>query len=255
MLPVLFIGHGSPMNAIEENEFSLGWKKVARAIPRPKCILVISAHWLTKGTKILAVQRPKTIYDFYGFPQELYNVKYDSSNDLGVVFRIKELLPNSEMDYSWGYDHGAWSVLHVMYPKADIPVVQLSLDYYATNEELYSIGQKLSILRNEGVLIIGSGNIVHNLRLARFNHRYPWAETFDEYIYQNIMVGNHKAIINYASIGDTSKLSVPTSEHFNPLLIVLGAISKNDEVTVFNRGTFAGTVSMTSYIFNEKENL
>ncbi len=252
MLPVLFIGHGSPMNALEDNEFTNGWREIVRKIPIPKCIVVISAHWLTKGTKILSTQNPKTIYDFYGFPKALYEIKYESKLDLDIARRIKELLPSASFDNTWGYDHGAWSILKVMYPNADIPVIQISLDYYASNEELYEIGNRLKVLRDEGVLIIGSGNIVHNLRLASFSSNYNWADSFDNYIYQNILIGNHRAIINYQSIGDASKLAVPTTEHFNPILVVLGASSKNDDVSVINKKIFAGSVSMTSYIFKEK---
>lgn len=249
MKPLVFIGHGTPMNAIEKNEFTKTWKSIANDIPRPKQIVVISAHWLTKGTKIMYQKQPKLIYDFYGFPKALYETKYDCPTDLNLAKRIKELVPEAEFDDSWGIDHGAWSVLKIMYPENDIPVVQVSLDYYLSNIGLYELGQKLKPLREEDVLIIGSGNIVHNLRMANFSAVYPWAPTFDNYIYQNITIKNHKAIINYDSIGEVSRLSVPTTEHFNPLLVVLGATNSEDEIVVRAKEIYAGSISMTCYLF------
>lgn len=253
MLPVLFIGHGSPMNAIESNAFTKEWKKLSQEFSKPKKIVIVSAHWLTKGTKIMYQQPPKLIYDFYGFPKVLYETKYDCPTDLELAKKLNLLIPDSTLDDSWGIDHGAWSILKIMYPNNDIPVVQVSLDYYASNFMLYELGEKLKVLREEDVLIIGSGNIVHNLRLANFQANYPWASTFDNYIYQNIIIKNHKAIINYDSIGEVSRLAVPTTEHFNPLLVVLGATNQNDEVIVRLKEIYAGSISMTSYLFKEEE--
>ena len=255
MYPVLFVGHGSPMNAIEDNLITKGWKEIALSMPKPKAIVVISAHWETRGTKILDKEDPKTIYDFYGFPKALYEILYKAKSPEALRSKVKGLVVGSTFDDSWGWDHGTWSVLRVMYPDADIPVVQISIDHYATPRTYYEIGQNLKSLRNEGIMILGSGNIVHNLRLASFNIAggYDWAEKFDCYIDDNIKSWNHEAIINYQSLGEISRLSVPTSEHFNPLLFILGATDENDEISVYNHFQFAGSVSMTSYVFRQKE--
>ena len=255
MFSTIFIGHGSPMNAIEENSFTKGWKKIANLIGKPKGIVCISAHWVTKDTKLLNVDKPKTIYDFYGFPKALYNIKYDvpETSKLKEIVH-KELEGIAILDSTWGLDHGTWSVLNVMYPDADIPVIQISLDHYLSEEEHFSIGKKLRKLREKDILILGSGNVVHNLGIADigFKGGYDFSHKFDDYIYDNIINRNFDKVINYKELGNIVKYSVPTTEHFDPLLYVLGAVDENDKIEVFNKEFFAGSVSMTSYVFSSK---
>jgi 4,5-DOPA dioxygenase extradiol len=253
MYPVIFIGHGSPINAIEDNEFTRGWIQIAKSFPKPKAILCISAHWVTKGTHVSNVKEPKTISDFYGFPRALYEIDYKAKGSPQLANRTFQLIKGSSLDDSWGLDHGAWSVLKIMYPEADVEVYQLSLDHYATEAELYEYGKLLKELRND-VLIIGSGNIVHNLRLANFDNQepFPWTLTFDNYIYDNIMARNHQAIINYQDLKEVSQKAVPTTEHFNPLFFILGASNENDEIIVYNKQSFARSLTMTSYVFSPK---
>ena len=252
MYPVIFIGHGTPMNAIEQNEFTENWQKIALSISKPKIILSISAHWVTKGTQIMGNEDPKTIYDFYGFPQELYQVQYPAKGDEEFANRVRDLLGDSLVSTSWGLDHGTWSVLKVMYPDADLKVLQISLDHFKTPSEHYEIGKKLQSLRNEA-LIMGSGNIVHNLRLASFTvlDGFEWAGPFDRFIRENIINRNHDNIINYQNIPNY-KLAIPTTEHFDPLLYVIGASTNDDEVEVYNDKCIYGSLSMTSYVFKNE---
>lgn len=252
-MPVVFVGHGSPMNAIEDNRYTKNWKEIASKIPTPKAILSISAHWYTNGTKIMNEENPKTIYDMYGFPKELYEIIYNSPGDPKLAEYTKSLITtNSEFDNSWGIDHGTWSVLVHMYPKREIPVFQISVDRTAPPEVHYKIGQNLKSLREQGVLLLGSGNIVHNLRMVRWEMEddgFQWAYEFDDYIKENIENKNHDNIINYANLGENSKLAVPTPDHFFPLLYILGATEKEDEVSIYNKSCTMGSLSMTSYLF------
>lgn len=252
-MPVLFVGHGSPMNAIEENEYTRGWKIIAGNIPKPKAILSVSAHWYVSGTKILNDKAPKMVYDMYGFPDELYEVKYSPQGAPEVAQLSKALITTqSRFDNSWGIDHGTWSVLVHMYPKADISVFQISVDAGASPAIHYQIGKDLKSLRQQGVLIFGTGNVVHNLRLVDWNMPgagFDWAHEFDDYIYENIQSGNHDKILNYKELGDLARLAVPTPDHFIPLLYVLGATDKDDKVSVFNKSGELGSLSMTSYLF------
>ncbi len=252
-MPVVFIGHGSPMNAIEDNEFTRFWKEIAKRIPTPKAIICISAHWYTQGTKVMNEESPKTIYDMYGFPKELYEIIYDSPGQPQLAKRAKDLITTeSEYDNSWGIDHGTWSVLVHMYPERDIPVFQISVDAYAPPEVHYQIGKELAVLRNEGVLIMGSGNVVHNLRLVDWNmanEGFDWAYEFDDYIYDNVINYNHKNIINYQSLGQVANLAVPTPDHFYPFLYSLGAITEEDKVSVYNKSPVLGSLTMTSYVW------
>lgn len=253
MMPVIFIGHGSPMNAIEDNEFTYNWKKMADSIKKTKAILCISAHWVTENIHINTLEDPKTINDFYGFPSELYEVGYKVKGATEFAIKTKELLGNNAFeDNTWGIDHGAWSVLCRMYKEADIPIYQMSIDALAKPEELFEIGKKLKSLRDEGVLILGSGNVVHNLRTIDFSidKGYDWAEEFDAYIKENIEKRNFKNVINYKSAGDCSKYSVPTPEHFLPLLYVLGAVNDTDKLDIYNNSCIGGSLSMTSYVFS-----
>jgi 4,5-DOPA dioxygenase extradiol len=252
-MPAIFVGHGSPMNAIEDNVYSKSWRDIAKRIPKPKAIISLSAHWFTKGTKIMNEEQPKTIYDMYGFPKELYEVIYNTPGSPILAKTSKELITKeTEYDNSWGIDHGTWSVLTHMYPERDIPVFQISIDGSAPPEAHYQIGKELKSLRDCGVLIFGSGNIVHNLRLVDWNmanEGFDWAYEFDNYIYNNIMEKNHNNILKYKELGEVAKLAVPTPDHFYPLLYVLGATSEEDRISSFNKSGELGSLTMTSYLF------
>ena len=253
-MPVLFIGHGSPENAIENNEFTRNWKKIASTIPRPEAILCISAHWLREGSAITGMEKPRTIHDFYGFPEKLYRVKYDVKGSPEYAKRIKQLVKSVrvELDYEWGLDHGTWSVLVNMYPEADIPVLQLSLDYYLPLEKQFQIGRELMSLRSEGVLVIGSGNIVHNLMAVNFQAKpYDWAVDFDNFVKHSLETRDDDALINYARQKSAS-LAHPTNDHYLPLLYVIGA-SETEKPQFLNEGVFAGSVGMRCAIFGAKK--
>lgn len=252
-MPVLFVGHGSPMNAIEDNQYSRTWRSISARIPKPEAILSISAHWYTKGTKIMNEENPKTIYDMYGFPRELYEVTYNTEGSPGFAEISKNLISKeSKYDNSWGIDHGTWSVLVHMYPDRNIPVFQISIDADAPPEEHYKIGRELRSLREQGVLIFGTGNIVHNLRLVNWhkaNKGFDWAYEFDEYIYDNILNRNHEKILRFNDLGDIALLAVPTPDHFYPLLYTLGASYEDDKISVYNKSCELGSLTMTAYLF------
>ena len=251
-MPALFVGHGTPMNAIEDNAFTKRWVEISENIPRPEAILAISAHWYTEGTRITDEAQPKMVYDMYGFPEELYEVKYNAKGSPELAHSIKGLIKgNVDIDNSWGYDHGTWSVLHKMYPKADIPVVQLSIDRNASAETHFQIGQEINSLRDKGVLIFGSGNVVHNLSKINWEMQggYSWAVDFDNYIKDKITKRQYKDVINYKTAGESSKSAFYTPEHFYPLLYVLGASREEDRVSVFNDSCTMGSMSMTCYLF------
>lgn len=252
-MPVLFIGHGSPMNAIEDNVYTETWRNIAERIPKPEVIISISAHWYTKGTKIMNEEEPKTIYDMYGFPKELYEIIYNSPGSPSIAKVSKELISkDTEYDNSWGIDHGTWSVLVHMYPDQDIPVFQVSIDASAPPETHYKIGEELRSLREKGVLIFGTGNIVHNLRLVDWHKGskgFDWAYEFDDYINENIVNKNHDNILKYNELGEVAKLAVPTPDHFYPLLYVLGASDEGDKISVFNKSCELGSLTMTSYLW------
>lgn len=249
-MPVLFVGHGSPMNAIEENEFSGNWKKIAGRIPRPAAILCISAHWLTEGTAVTAMERPKTIHDFYGFPEELYNVKYPAKGSPEHAKSIKKLVKTVAvgLDHEWGLDHGTWSVLRNMYPKAEIPILQLSLDYQLSPEKTFEIGKELGQLRKQGVLIIGSGNLVHNLMVINPGAKpYAWAAEFDNIVKDNLSSGDYENLINYTKY-PSAALAHPTNDHYLPLLYVIGAAG-NEKPKFFNEEIIWGSLSMRCVAF------
>lgn len=251
-MPTLFIGHGSPMNAIEDNSFVEQWKAVAERIPRPEAILSVSAHWYTKGTKIMDEESPRTIYDMYGFPDELYKIIYNAKGSPNLADKALKLINRTvETDNSWGYDHGTWSVLHRMYPNADIPLIQLSVDKNASMQEHYNIGRELSKLRKDGILIFGSGNITHNLSRVNWQMSggYDWAEDFDKYVIENIKNKNYDNAINYKKAGKSADYAVPISDHYAPMLYVLGALEGDEKVSVFNDECILGSLSMTSYLF------
>jgi len=225
-MPILFIGHGSPMNAIEDTDYSRAWAVVARSLPKPKAILCVSAHWQTAGTRVTVMEKPKTIHDFYGFPPALSEKQYPAPGSPELARMTQEIMREAhvELDLEWGLDHGAWSVLCQMYPKADVPVVQLSLDEGKPPAFHYDLGRELRGLRKKGVLIIGSGNVVHNLReMAWEDTAFDWALEFDAKVKDLILTGDHKAIIEYAKLGRSARLAVPTLEHYLPLLYTLGA--------------------------------
>lgn len=251
-MPVLFVGHGSPMNAIEDNEFTEGWKRAAEKIPAPRAILAVSAHWYTPGLRVSDTSAPKMIYDMYGFPDALYRVVYNAPGAPELAHRVRQLLRGEvRIDNGWGIDHGAWSVLRRMYPNADIPLCQLSVDRDASPREQFAVGQKIASLREEGILILGSGNVVHNLaRVAwEMDKGFPWADAFDHYVKEKIAAGDFGSVIEYGNAGPSAKLSVPTPDHYDPLLCVLGAVKPGDKVTVFNESGVLGSLSMTSYLF------
>jgi 4,5-DOPA dioxygenase extradiol len=252
-MPSLFVGHGSPMNGIEDNEFATNWANIAAQISRPKAILCVSAHWISSGTLVATISRPATIYDFYGFPEELYRVVYPAPGAPEIAKRIQEMVkvrsvcPND----SRGLDHGAWIVLKRMYPNADIPTLQLSLDQKLTPQEHYDLGKELLQLRREGVLIIGSGNIVHNLALARMNHTgYPWAYEFDEYIARKIDADEHHSLIHYELIPNSGK-AFWTNEHYLPLLYVLALKQPHERVSHSASKVIYGSISMRCVLVHE----
>jgi 4,5-DOPA dioxygenase extradiol len=252
-MPVLFLGHGSPMNAIEENEFVKEFRKTGKEIPKPNAIICVSAHWETKGTFLTAMENPPTIHDFGGFPQALFEVQYPAPGSPGLANETKGLITKTEagLDYKWGLDHGAWSVIKHLYPDADIPVIQMSLDYYQTPQYHYDLGKELSSLRNKGVLIIGSGNIVHNLGMVAWDkldklYGFDWAIEASEKMKNFILNDDHQSLINYTSQGKAFQLSIPTPEHFLPLLYALALKENNESITIFNDKQVAGSLDMTS---------
>lgn len=254
MMPVLFIGHGSPMNGIEDNEFSKRWKAMAKEIPIPAAVLVVSAHWLSKGTRITAMDFPKTIHDFGGFPQELFDVQYKAPGNPMLAKETAALLQSAlvELDHEWGLDHGAWTVVRHMYPEANIPVLQLSIDYTKGPQYHYELAKDLYALRKKGVLIMGSGNMVHNLRMVAWDkmnepgYGYDWALKMNDTFKHLISDGDFKPLINYESLGIEAKLAIPTPEHYLPLMYTLGLKGSKDLVTFFNDKAVAGSLTMTS---------
>ena len=248
-MPALFVGHGSPMNAIEENEFSAAWMEAAGSLPHPDAILCVSAHWETAESRVTAMERPRTIHDFYGFPQPLFDVEYPAPGSPGLARLVHETVRATPVgyDFHWGVDHGAWSVLRRMFPYADVPVVQLSLDRTKDPAFHYGLGRELRPLREKGILIIGSGNIVHNLgRMVWEDTRYGWAVEFDEVMRRSIQYGDHARIVHYPELGEAARLSVPTNEHFLPLLYVLALQDKGEEVRFFAEKVTLGSISMRS---------
>ena len=253
-MPVLFIGHGSPMNGIEHNEFSEQWMKLGREIPTSAAVLCISAHWLTKGTFVTAMEKPKTIHDFGGFPQELFNVQYPAPGSPVFAEATSELIQSTNvgLDHDWGLDHGTWTIVRHMYPDANIPVLQLSIDYNQPAAFHYKLGQELAELRKKGVLIIGSGNMVHNLRMVAWDkldepeYGYDWANEINGVFKQHILSGTHQYLIDYKSLGDAALKAIPTPDHYYPLLYTLGLQTNNDEINIFNDKAVGGSLTMTS---------
>lgn len=253
-MPVLFLGHGSPMNAIEENEFVAGFRKIGQSIPRPNAILCISAHWETRGTFVTAMEHPRTIHDFGGFPQELFDVQYPAPGSPELAKETAAIITQTKvgLDQAWGLDHGTWSVVKHLYPKADIPVIQLSLDYTQAARYHYDLARELASLRKKGVLIMGSGNMVHNLRMVAWDklntsgYAYDWAVEASEKMKEYIIAGDHAKLIQYTSQGLAFNLAIPSPDHFLPLLYTLALKEEKDSLSLFNDKAVGGSLTMTS---------
>lgn len=252
-MPLLFLGHGSPMNAIEDNEFVASFQKLGKDIERPSAILVISAHWETRGTFVTAMEHPATIHDFGGFPQALFDVQYPAPGSPELAVATQQLVSHTDvqLDDKWGLDHGSWSVVKHLYPQADVPVIQMSIDYTQPASYHYELAKELAKLRHKGVLIIGSGNIVHNLRMVSWQHLnsnygFDWAIEANNKMKAFILDGNHQALIDFRKQGKAFDLAIPTPEHYLPLIYSLALQDKQDEVMLFNDSPVGGSLSMTS---------
>lgn len=253
-MPVLFLGHGSPMNALEENEFVQGWRNSVQGLSTPTAILVISAHWETRGTLVTAMEKPRTIHDFGGFPQELFDVQYPSPGSPFFAEETKKLITKTEvgLDYKWGLDHGAWSVVKHLYPAADVPVFQMSLDYTQPPQYHYELARELGTLRKKGVLIVGSGNMVHNLRMVAWDKMnvpefgYDWALEASAKMKNFITTNDHASLIKYTGQGKAFDLAIPTPDHYLPLLYALALQEGHEKVTLFNDKVLMGSITMTS---------
>ena len=248
-MPVLFVGHGSPMNAIEVNDFSQAWIEAGKQLPQPRAILCVSAHWVTRGTLVTAMDKPRTIYDMYGFPPELYEVRYDAPGSPDLAEQVRRIIQTTEVkpDMEWGLDHGTWSVMRRLFPKANIPVIQMSLDAAIEPQKHYEIAGQLKELREDGVLIVGSGNIVHNLRLARMDDSaYDWAVTFDQRVKNWIEQNDHDPIVHFEKGDQAAKLAINSAEHYIPLLYSLALRDETDSISFFADKVMGGAISMRS---------
>jgi 4,5-DOPA dioxygenase extradiol len=250
-MPVLFVGHGSPMNALEDNEFSRNWRTLGTSLPKPKAILCVSAHWLTRGTHVTAMEKPRTIHDFGGFPRELFEAQYPAPGSPEVARETAALFSDIQvgLDTEWGLDHGCWSVLRQMFPQADIPVLQLSIDYHQPPAYHYALAKHLSALRRKGILIVGSGNMVHNLGMIAWNmpdKGFDWAEEMNTLFKEHISDGNHQPLLDYQQFGRAAQLAIPTPDHYYPLLYTLGLQEKNEKISFFNDKAMMGSLTMTS---------
>jgi 4,5-DOPA dioxygenase extradiol len=254
-MPLLFVGHGSPMNAIEDNEFSQRWFAMGKEIPQPKAVLCISAHWLTKGTHVTAMEHPETIHDFGGFPRALFDVQYPAPGNPLLAGEVKQLIKSTDvgLNHDWGLDHGTWSVVKQMYPDAKIPVLQLSIDYAKPAQYHFDLAKELASLRKKGVLIIGSGNMIHNLsmiamdRINEGEYGFDWAYEMNTVFKKNILERNFSSLINYEALNAAAKLAIPTPDHYYPMIYSLGLVEKNDEISLFNDKVVGGSASMTSF--------
>jgi 4,5-DOPA dioxygenase extradiol len=250
LMPVIFFGHGNPMNALSRNSYTEGWAAIARSIPRPKAVLSISAHWYIPGCAVTINPAPQTIHDFGGFPEELYQVEYPAPGNPELARRVKDLLAplSVSLHNGWGLDHGTWAVLRHIFPDADVPIVQLSIDERQPPQFHYKIGKSLGLLRKEGILVIGSGNIVHNLHAYAWGNSkvgpFDWAVRFENYAREQLLDGNEAPFIAYNQLGRDAMLSIPTPEHYLPLLYVLGLRKKNERVSFPIQGVDGGSVSM-----------
>ena len=253
-MPLLFLGHGSPMNAIEENQFVRGFREAGKNIQKPKAVLVISAHWETQGTMVTAMEKPQTIHDFGGFPQALFEVEYPAPGSPALAKTTKALIKKTEvqLDEKWGLDHGTWSVIKHLYPNADVPVIQMSLDYTQKPQYHYELAKELAALRNKGILIVGSGNLVHNLGAIAWDkmnvddYAFDWAIEASTKMKSLILANDHQSLINFQSQGKAFNLAIPSPEHFLPLLYILALKEENERLTLFNDKAVAGSLTMTS---------
>lgn len=256
-MPILFIGHGSPMNGIEDNDFSKRWQELGKELPTPKAVLVVSAHWLTDGTRVTAMEQPRTIHDFGGFPKALFEVQYPAPGNPDLARETQSLIASTPvvLDHDWGLDHGTWTVVRHMYPDAKVPVLQLSIDYARPPQYHYDLAKELATLRRKGVLIIGSGNMVHNLRMVAWDrlsdpeYGFDWALEMNGLFKKKIAERDHTSMIEYNSLGTSARLAIPTPDHYYPLLYILGMQEKNEEATFFNDRAVGGAVTMTSVKF------
>lgn len=254
-MPVLFIGHGSPMNGIENNTFSETWKALGVNLETPSAVIVISAHWFTRGTRITAMEKPQTIHDFGGFPKALFDVQYPAPGSPSLAKETIALVraTHVEPDHDWGLDHGAWTIVRHMYPNASIPVLQLSIDYTKPAQYHYELAKELGDLRKRGVLLLASGNMVHNLRVMNWNlpdNGFDWAIESNELFKKHLIDGNDLALVNYEALGSAVRMSIPTPEHYLPLIYAIGLKDKADVPTLFNDKTLMGSISMTSVLFS-----
>lgn len=253
LMPAIFFGHGNPMNALSRNIYTDGWVSIGKSIPRPKAVVAVSAHWYLPGTSVTAMSAPRTIHDFGGFPQELYQVEYPAPGSPELARRVKDLLApvSVGLDESWGLDHGTWLVLRHVFPRADIPIVQLSIDETQPPQFHYEIGKRLTPLREEGVLVIGSGNIVHNLHTYAWGkhevHPFDWAVRFEKHARELLLKGDDVPLIAYERLGRDAMLSIPTPEHYLPLLYVIGLRREGEQVSFTVEGVDGGSVSMLAF--------
>lgn len=260
-MPVLFVGHGSPMNIVQSNRFTRSLAELGRTLPRPKAIMVISAHWLTRGSFVTCIDRPRMIYDFYGFPPELYRVKYECNGAPSFAKRVTELEIGErtiQCDHTWGLDHASYSILRHMFPSADIPVFEMSLDYIINDRHAkpiqyhYELGKKLRSLRDMGVLIIGSGNMVHNLRLIDFSDMdaqpFEWASEADEWMRSCLVAGKHHDLIDYQSMGDWASRAIPTLDHYLPMIYTIALQEDGEGIRFTTEGFQNGSISMRCFI-------
>jgi len=253
-MPVLFVGHGSPMNGIENNTFSKTWQDLPNQFPTPSAVLCISAHWLTRGTFITAMDHPKTIHDFGGFPDALFAVNYPAPGNPDLAGETAQLIKKTQvgLDHDWGLDHGAWTVIRHMYPNANIPVLQLSIDYHKPAFYHYELAKDLAVLRSKGVLILGSGNMVHNLRMVAWDKintpdfGFDWAIEMNELFKQKISDSDHQPLLKYESLHKAAALAIPTPDHYFPLIYTLGLQQNKEDIKFFNDSLVAGSLTMTS---------
>lgn len=253
-MPVLFLGHGNPMNALADNNFTQGFQNAAKTLPKPKAILCISAHWETKGTFVTAMEKPETIHDFGGFPQALFDVQYPAPGSPELALETQKIITSTSvgLSHDWGLDHGCWTVVKFLYPDADIPVIQMSIDYTKPVSYHYELGKELAALRRKGVLIVGSGNSVHNLRLAAWDkmmlpgYAFEWAHIANEKMKKMIIEEDHQSLVNFDKQGKEFQLAVPTPEHYMPLLYILSLREKDEKATIFNDAIVAGSLNMMS---------
>src|SRR5690606_29082203 len=253
--PVFFIGHGSPLNGIQDNDFSQKWREIGKTIDTPSAVLVVSAHWLTRGTHVTAMEQPQTIHDFGGFPQELYEVQYPAPGSPYLAIETAKLLTKTSvgLDHEWGLDHGTWTVVRHLFPEANIPVLQLSIDYYKPAEHHYQLAAQLYDLRTRGVLIIGSGNMIHNLRMIDWNqldtpgYGYDWALELNDIFKKKLIQKDHNSLVHYENFGEAARMAIPTTDHYLPMIYALGLQQKTEEIQIFNDRLIGGSLNMTSF--------